>query len=88
MVDAAKQIDPNGVSLSDNLTMVHIAHARLHVVLNTLVVQVHPAAHIVDTFGQVLMEWDMDMEEYYPKYWWINTNIPALLAHWVQICLS
>ena len=42
-------------------------HVLLRVVLYNLIGRDHHTAHILDTFGKVFTELDMDLEEYSPQ---------------------
>ena len=53
---AASLAAPNGVSILDSLYIVRSMHARICVVLETLLERDHPSTHILDMSGQALTE--------------------------------
>ena len=88
MVDAAMLIYPSGVYLPKTLLMLQSTHARLHVVMETLIGCNHPATKIIEAFGMALVEQEIDLEEYYIRKQSIKPKIPSLLKRWSQIYLS
>ena len=80
--DASKMVATDGVSFPATLSMARRSHAWMRVVLDTLIVQDHST---IQDVNEELLEWESELEEYNPRDRGLNTRLPALITHWIQI---
>ena len=64
VTDSAYLTAPYGVSLPETVVMERSAHARLWVVLDTLLGRYHPTAKVMDAVVWDLIEQKTELEEY------------------------
>ena len=85
--NVAMMMAPDGVSLQATLSMERGAHARLRVLLVTLFGPEHPTTLAIRDVNKEIMERETDMEEYNPRDWDLNVQLPESITCWVQIQL-
>ena len=85
--DAATLMAPYGVSFLSTMAMVQGAHARLRVVLFTLLGQDYPTALAMRDINAELLEREEELEEYNRRDQGLKTRLPASITRWVQIRL-
>ena len=68
--------------------MVHSMYVQLGIVLETMIGQEHPYTHSFATLIWVLMDQEMDLEEYSTWDHNLKPHLPNLIKFWLQICLS
>ena len=69
-----------GVSLSSTMTMARGDHARLRVVLFTLLGQDHPTALPTRDINSELLERETELEEYNPFDRGLKAHLPASIT--------
>ena len=69
----------DGICLQETFIMTHRSYSSLWVVLDTLLGRDHPSVHSIAMFVQDLTDWNMDLEDYSPKYWRLSPQFPSML---------
>ena len=88
LANADTLVAPYGVSLLATLTMAQGDHAKLRVVLITLLGQDHPTTLAMSDINADLLEKETELEDYNPHDKGLESFLPDSITQWVQIRLS